>query len=391
MNTLDSKLYTLMELGLGGGSFQSFVDHYLEKYDALQTDGFTYAPASINYTWKQLLSDTKATTLPAYVSPESPGYEASLNEVRGLSGDIPTQKKFYRLNRVIVQEKLQMLQQFGDAALTDEMQEVFMGLLDESTDGLIKAYRNSLTNQRMSIASTGKFVIDINNNPRGLKGIEIDFGVEADHFDVLTGTARWWTDAERTKEGSASDPIQYIKNRLKFIRRTKHYYGPLHVEMDQKVYEDLLMHTKVLTRIGHVLYPNVSDAATVLANAQNATDEQIAQMLNRLCGITIVPKDSYSYVDVVNYDEHETQAQQVENFKHENIAFVPDGQWGTIQGVKPLTLGYDPDKVALFDGGRLTLTTRTNPETHSLYIESEAAQLCVPSNVRGLFISTVTA
>lgn len=391
MNTLDAKLYSLMELGLGGGSFQQFVDHYEEKYDELQIDGFAYAPASINYTWKQLIANTRATTLPAYVSPESPGYEASLNAVAGLSGNIPTQKKFYRLNRTIVQEKLQMLQTFGDAALNGDMQGVFMGLLDESADGLIKAYRNSLTNQRMRIASTAKFTIDLANNPRGLKGVEIDFGVEDDHFDTLTGTARWWTNADRTTEGSASDPIKYIKDRLKFIRRTKHYYGPLHVEMDQKVYEDLLMHSKVLTRIGHMLYPNVTDNATVLANAQNLTDEAIGAALTRLCGIVIKPIDSYSYVDVVNRDENDTQPQVVENFKHENISFVPDGQWGDIQGVKPLTLGYDPSRVAYFDGGRLTLTTRTIPETHSLYMESEAAQLCVPSNVRGLFISTVMA
>ena len=70
---------------------------------------------------------------------------------------------------------------------------------------------------------------------------------------------------------------------------------------------------------------------------------------------------------------------------------MPDGKLGDIMGVAPITLGYDADKVALYDGGRLVLTQRAIPETHSIYIESEAAQLCVPSAVRGMFVSTVTA
>lgn len=391
MNTNTPQIYSLMELGLGGGSFQQFVDHYEEKYNEVQIDGFEFAPVSISYDWKQLLSSTRATTLPAYVSPESPGYEASLGEVRGLSGNIPTQKKYYRFNRVMVQEKLQLLQRFGNAALTQEMQDVFMGLIDEGSDGLIGAFYNSLTNQRHQIASTGKFTIDINNNPRGLKGVEIDFGVESDHFDVLTGTARWWTNADRTTEGTAADPIKYIKDRVKFIRNKKHYYGPLHVEIEKNVYDDLLTHSKVLTKIGHYLYPNVTEDKTVLANAQNLSDEQVAVILTKLCGIAIKPIDSYAYVDIVNYDENDTEPKQIENFKHENIAFVPDGKWGDIQGVTPLTTGYDPSAVAMFAGNRLVLTQRSIPETHSLYIESEAVQLCVPSNVRGLFISTVMA
>ena len=44
----------------------------------------------------------------------------------------------------------------------------------------------------------------------------------------------------------------------------------------------------------------------------------------------------------------------------------------------------------LYDGGRLKLTQRANPETHSIYIESEAAQMCVPRMPQYMFISTVT-
>ena len=69
---------------------------------------------------------------------------------------------------------------------------------------------------------------------------------------------------------------------------------------------------------------------------------------------------------------------------------MPVGQIGTIQGVEPLTLGYEANKVASYDGGRLKLTQRANPATHSIDIESEAAQMCVPRMPQYMFISTVT-
>ena len=396
MNTLSEKLFVLLALGLGGDSWQGFVDRYEEKYDAVQIDGFSFAPTQLNYTFQQLIASTGATTLPAYVDPESPGYEAALRTLKGRSDSIPTQKKFYRLNRVIVQEKLQLLQKFGDAVLTPEMEDVFMGLLDESADGLIQSYYNALTNQRMRIVSTGKFVIDETNNPRGLKGIEISFGIADSHYDTLKGEQRWWKDASHVpaNQGSQSDPVLYIKNRVKEIRRKFHYYGPLQLEMAQDLYDDLMTHTKVLSHIGHSIYPSIADDTLVIENAQNLEDEALKAKFGKLVGVTIIPRDSYAYVDApgVNEDgEKDLVTKQIANFEATNISFVPTGSLGTIMGVEPLTLGYEEDKIARYNGGRLILSQRANPETHSLYIESEAAQICVPDKPQAMFISTVTA
>lgn len=377
-----------MSLGLGGGSFQSFVDHYKEKYDTAQIDGFEFAPLQLTYTFQQLTAQTGAKSLPAYVDPESPGYEAALNEITGQTGNIPTMKKFYRLNRTIIRERLQLIQQVGRAALNSDMANVITGLIDEGTDGLIGSFMNALTHQRMSIVSTGHFIIDTTNNPRGLQGIDIDF-LGTDHYDTLKGTKRWWTDATRATEGTAADPVKYIKDRLKYIRSTKHYTGPLHVEIAKDVYDDLLEHTQVLKRIGRSMFPTVSADTDALAAAQNVSADIVGQWLNRLCGVVVMPKDTYAYVDKVDTTKKDIVQEQVNSFNTYNIAFVPDGKLGNIMGVAPLTTGYDADKVALYDGGRLVLTQRAIPETHSLYIESEAAQLCVPSAANGMFVSSV--
>lgn len=385
--------YKLLEFGLGGDTWQQFVDRYKEKYDGMVIDGFEFAPTSINYTWQQLVAATTVTTLPTYVDPESPGYEKQRGSAKGETGSIPTQKAFYSLNRTIVREKMQLMQMFGQAALNQDMMNVIMGLLDESADGLIKGYYNSLTNQRMQIVSTGKFKIDATNNPRGIKDITFDFGIDESHFDTLSGTQRWWTNADKSTEGTASDPIAYMKNKVKEIRSKYHYYGPLKIEMAKEMMDALLSHSKVLKRIGMMLYPLSSvdnSGATALAYAQNLADDAIKQALVRLVGCEIVERDSKAYVDDWTDDGVLTQ-KEIENFSLTNISFIPQGTIGNIQGVTPLTMGYDPSKVAFFDDNRLVLSQRMNPETHSIYIESEAAELCVPSLPKYMFICTVCA
>ena len=385
--------YKLLEFGLGGDTWQQFVDRYKEKYDGMVIDGFEFAPTSINYTWQQLVAATTVTTLPTYVDPESPGYEKQRGSAKGETGSIPTQKAFYSLNRTIVREKMQLMQMFGQAALNQDMMNVIMGLLDESADGLIKGYYNSLTNQRMQIVSTGKFKIDATNNPRGIKDITFDFGIDESHFDTLSGTQRWWTNADKSTEGTASDPIAYMKNKVKEIRNKYHYHGPLKIEMAKEMMDSLLSHSKVLKRIGMMLYPLSSvdnSGATALAYAQNLADDAIKQALVRLVGCEIVERDSKAYVDDWTEDGVLTQ-KEIENFSLTNISFIPQGTIGNIQGVTPLTMGYEPSKVAFFDDNRLVLSQRMNPETHSIYIESEAAELCVPSLPKYMFICTVCA
>ncbi len=385
--------YKLLEFGLGGDTWQQFVDRYKEKYDGMVIDGFEFAPTSINYTWQQLVAATTVTTLPTYVDPESPGYEKQRGSAKGETGSIPTQKAFYSLNRTIVREKMQLMQMFGQAALNQDMMNVIMGLLDESADGLIKGYYNSLTNQRMQIVSTGKFKIDATNNPRGIKDITFDFGIDESHFDTLSGTQRWWTNADKSTEGTASDPIAYMKNKVKEIRSKYHYYGPLKIEMAKEMMDALLSHSKVLKRIGMMLYPLSSvdnSGATALSYAQNLADDAIKQALVRLVGCEIVERDSKAYVDDWTEDGVLTQ-KEIENFSLTNISFIPQGTIGNIQGVTPLTMGYEPSKVAFFDDNRLVLSQRMNPETHSIYIESEAAELCVPSLPKYMFICTVCA
>lgn len=400
MNRLPGSLYDFLNLGLGGETFQSFVDHYAEKYDRVEIDGFTFAPIQLGYTWQQLISEVATTVLPTYVDPESPGYEMPLSEVSGATGNIPTFKNRYRLNRVTVREKLQLAQKLGGlSGISRDIRDTFMQLLDEGVESHIKSYYNALTNQRMQVVSTGKFTIDA-NNPRGYRGVVLEFGIPVNHYDTLTGTARWWTNADHSTEGSASDPIGYMKSKVKAIRRTYHYVGRLRMEIGRDLLEDLLGHSKVLLALGQRLYP-VSAVDTTAGNAaavnyaKNSSDELLINELRKVIGVdSIVARDSWAYVSAPGTNaagDPDLVATPIANFEGHNIAFVPEGGLGQFMGVEPLTLGYDADKVASYNGGRLKLQERAEPDTHSIYIDSEAAQIAVPSQPHNMFICTVTA
>ena len=397
MNRLPSTLYDFMKLGLGGETFQSFVDHYNDKYNRLEIDGFTFAPVQLGYTWQQLISSVATVVLPTYVDPESPGYEMPLPEISGTTGNIPTFKNRYRLNRVTVREKLQLAQKLGTLnGISGDIRDTFMQLLDEGIEAHIKSYYNALTNQRMQVVSTGQFAINT-NNPRGYTGVTLTFGVPVGNFDTLTSTARWWTNASHTvaNQGSASDPIGYMKNRVKTIRRTNHYVGPLRLEISKDLMEDLLTHTAVLTVLGQYLYPLSAldtNGTTAVTYAKNSADEVLIDAMRKIIGVdTIKVRDSIAYVSAPSSTAGDgLVATPIQNFDVKNIAFIPDGNIGSFMGVEPLTLGYDADKVASYNGGRLKLQQRAEPDTHSIYIDSEAAQLAVPNQPQYMFISTVT-
>jgi len=392
MKTFSLDMHSLFAFGLGGeNKWQSFVDNYNEIYNEKQIDGFEQTPTKLDYNFNQLIAQTGATTLPAYVDPESPGYERALNSVEGAMGNIPTFKAFYHLNRTLLRERLQLISKIGEAALTDEMRNVFLGMIDESTDGLINGYYNALTHQRMQIVSTGKFTINATNNPRGLQGITIDFNIASNHFeDISGGTDAWWTNTAHTTEGSTSDPIDYIKKRLKVIRKTYHSYVPMQLEISDALWTDLKDHSKVRTAVGYTIVALPATDAQALAAGKRMTDEDILAKFSSLIGIPVVVRDSLAWVDTPDQSTHKLVQNEIQNFEPKNIAFVPQGKIGEIQGVTPLTLGYESKDVAFYDGDRLALTQRIDPRTHSMYIDSEAAQLCVPTMPQHMYISTVT-
>lgn len=397
MRTNVKNYYDLLTFGLGNAQFQSFVDRFNDKYNVLNVDGFDWDnEIQLDYTYEQLISSLNIATLPVYVDEASEGLDKSFGKFNIGSNKIPTQKHRYPISAKMLREQMIMIQRFGEAAMTQGARDSIRNLMFDSTDKLLAGNRNALTHQRMRIVSKGQFTIDLENNPRGLKGLTFDFGVPSANKETLTGTARWWTTSDHlpANEGSTSDPILFLKNKRKAMRKLGFPNG--HFEIASDLWDDLLTHTKVLSRIGLSLYPQAASATkpdTVGAQyAQNMSDEAKKSAFEALVGCPIVPRDSIAAVEKFDEDAKEIKPVNIENFDPLNVSFVPDGQLGTIKAVQPIILADDPtERIAWFDGGRTLLTQRYESKTRTMYIESEMAVLCVPQMPQYMCIYTVTA
>lgn len=397
MRTMVSNYYDLMTFGLGGASFQQFVDRFQEKYNVLQADGFAWDPEiQLDYTYEQLIASLNIATLPVYMDEASQGLDKGFGEFKIGSNKIPTQKHRYPISAKMLRERMIMVQRFGDAALNTATQSALMEMLFTSTDNLLQGNRNAITHQRMRVASTGQFTIGLDNNPRGISGLTFDFGIPAANKESLSGESGWWKTNEHTtaNEGTTSDPLLYLKNKVKAMRKKGFPAG--HFEIASDLLDDLLTHTKVLKRIGLALYPSAAGATNpdLVASqyAQNMTDEGKLDAIRRIIGASIIPRDSIAAVDKFDEESKSLKVETIENFNPLNVAFVPDGQIGTIKSVQPMVFSDDPtQRIAWFDDGRTLLRQMFNAETKSMYVESEMAILCVPSMPQYMCVYTVTA
>ena len=387
-----NNFYDLMSFGFGDISFQAFVDRFQEKYNTEQTDGFVWDnEIQLDYTYEQLISSLGITTLPVYVDADSEALDKSFGEFKVGSNKIPTQKHRYPMNAKMLREKMIMVQRYGMAALTQDTRNALLDLTFDSVDKLIGGNVNARTHQRMQIVSTGQFTVGLENNPRGIKGLTFDFGIPAANKQTLSGENRWWKGTEHTQanEGAASDPLQFLKERRKAAKKAGFPKG--HFEMSEELFDDLLGHSKVLTRIGLAANPNASDENAMVA-AKNLTDDQLKQMIERIIGAPIITRDSVAAVEKYDSEAKGLKVETIDNFNPKNVAYVPDGQLGTIKSVKPMVFMEDPTQnIAWFDGGRTLLTQRFNAATKTMYVESEMAVLCVPSVPHHMCVFTVTA
>jgi hypothetical protein len=391
MVTNVTNYYDLMSFGLGELSFQQFIDGFNEKYNTLNVDGYQWDnEIQWDYTYEQLIAASNIATLPIYVDESSEALDKAFGKFEIGSNKIPTQKHRYPVDAKMLRSKFLLAQKFGASTLTTETQNSLLDLLYTSGDNLIKGNRNAWTHQRMRINSTGQFVIDINNNPRGIKGLTFDFGIPQANKDTLLTTARWWTNSTHitANEGSSSDPLLYMKTLVKAKKKLGFPQG--HIEMSIDLFDDLLIHSKVLQRIGYTLYPQATaDGAIVYAT--NLTDDAKKAAMERFINCPIQTYDSIANVDSFDVTTKQLKQTTIENFVPTNIAFIPNGQLGTIKAVKPIVFTDDPtQRTAWFDGGRTLITNKFENKTKTMYVESEMATLCVPNMPQYMCISVVT-
>lgn len=371
-------------IGMTNERFQTFINKFQEKYNVLNTEGFDWDDEiQIDFTYEQLQAELGIATLPTFVDIDAGApYKMQDKFVIG-SNKIPRFKHGFAMNEKIIREQMIMAKRLG--SVTPDVRNTLLKLLFDSVDKLIVGNHNELTYQRNQIVSTGKFDITAENNPQGIKGLSFTFGTNT---SSLSGTSRWWTNAEHTvaNQGSASDPL----NDMKKIRKTATSVGvPLgHFEISKVLFDDLATHTKVLSRVGYALYPNADGETNAITYAQNLTEDALKAAMERIVGAPIKVIDARAVVE--KFESGKIVKSAIDSFDSKSFAYVPDGMLGTIKAVEPIAVADPAARIAYFDGGRTIIKNVFNTDTNTQYVYSECTALVVPSVARYMYSVTAT-
>lgn len=373
MNTFDVQVYDLLSrAGISDGrQLQAFIDNQvMQKYNELNIPGFAFAAdMQLDFGYEQIQRDFALNIMASYVDLDSP---ATPNATKGAAvarGRVPRMKKVEYYNEDKIRKMLILEQRFG--ANSDNVRAAAYADLFIALDNLVGGHVNSLSYQRHQIVSTGKFTLTAENNPDGLKNLTFASHVPSNNWNTLSGTKRWWTDADKTSEGSASNPIEDMKQMVEDARR-KGVRG--HFEVNYNFLTKILAHSKVVATIGINALP-AADATAQAAYAGILGRDRKKAVLAELVGAPIVEHDHMVATQKVTKGVVEPIL--VDSFASDVVVFVPDGSLGEIITVEPIAIAGGT--YANFLGGRGLVTIQADYQKKVQSYNTEMTSLVVPS------------
>lgn len=377
MDAYQIQFYDLLSRALGAGeSIQSFLDNTMAlKYNKLQLDGFTFEPfMQTDFTYEQIVGDLPLNVMAQYYDVDSPALPDGTTGFKAYTGKIPRMKKVEYFN----EDKLRKMKLVEDRKSTTAAQiaEIAYQQLFITVDKLIGGHTNALTYQRHQAVSTGKFVINNTNNPKGIKNITLDYHIPSANKTVLPQTSvRWWTSTTHVQanEGANSNPV---KDLVDIVNKARYAGVRGHFEVEIDYLKEVLAHSKVLAQIGVATLP-ASDSTAQAAYASILSYEAKKSALESLIGAPIKAIDSIVPVESIDKSEKAFTRSNINAFEKNVFVFVPDGEIGVVKTVEPIAL--EGGNYASFYGGKLLLTVGVDFVKKCQSYNTEMTSVVIPT------------
>lgn len=381
MDTYSAQFYDLLSRALGGNDarrLQGYLDEVMAlKYNELQIDGFSWAPdMQLDFTYEQLRKEVGLNVMAQYVDIDSPAIPLGGEGVSIGTGKIPRMKLVEYLNEDKIRKQLILEQRFNrnsDRVIDSARDRLFV-----TVDSLIGGHTNSITYQRHQMVSAGKVILTDKNNPNGLKNVTFSANVPKDNFIKPSGTARWWTNAALTTEGTAATPIEDLKA---IVKKAKDKGVSGHFEVNETYMDNILGHSKVKSAIALHLYPT-ADVANVVGSISVMASDRLIEALGKIVGAPFKLIDSIVSVEKWDKDLKTLTRPTFDAFESNVIVFVPDGSLGEILTVEPISVG---GTIATFYGGRLMLTVDFDAVKKCQSFNTEMTSLVVPDKPQHMY------
>lgn len=374
MNTYPVQFYDLLSRALGGNDgrrLQGFLDNVVaQKYNQLNIPGFKFAPEmQLDFTYEQIQKEIGLNVMASYVDLDSQPIPVGTEGAVISTGRIPRMKMVEYYNEDKYRKLLIAEQRFG--AGSNQVVNSAVKALFNTIDTLVGGHTNALTYQRHQIVSTGKFTVNSTNNPNGIVGLTFASHVPSANINTLSGTARWWTNAEKTTEGTAADPIADLIAMVETARK-KGVKG--HFEVNAAYLDAILKHSKVVAAIGANLFPLATDKTAAAAYLSRARKLEV---LAEIVGAPINAIDAIVATEVYNKTTKKLERTMIDAFEANVVVFVPDGDLGDFITVEPIAI--EGGTYGTFYDGRLLLTVDVDAKYKCQSFNTEMTTLAVPN------------
>lgn len=374
MNTYPVQFYDLLSRALGGNDgrrLQGFLDNVVaQKYNQLNIPGFKFAPEmQLDFTYEQIQKEIGLNVMASYVDLDSQPIPVGTEGAVISTGRIPRMKMVEYYNEDKYRKLLIAEQRFG--AGSNQVVNSAVKALFNTIDTLVGGHTNALTYQRHQIVSTGKFTVNSTNNPNGIVGLTFASHVPAANINTLSGPARWWTNAEKTTEGTAADPIADLIAMVETARK-KGVKG--HFEVNAAYLDAILKHSKVVAAIGANLFPLATDKTAAAAYLSRARKLEV---LAEIVGAPINAIDAIVATEVYNKTTKKLERTMIDAFEANVVVFVPDGDLGDFITVEPIAI--EGGTYGTFYDGRLLLTVDVDAKYKCQSFNTEMTTLAVPN------------
>ena len=363
----------LQSAGLSSDELQSWVDGFFaNKYNATNWEGFKFdLTPMMDYTYQQMTAELGVNVMATYVNPDSDVKARSGDGFSVITGTIPTMKTRLERDEKEIRDLMIATKMNPESAT-----EVALAQLYKKVDTLIGAHANSITYQVNQMKSAGELTLLDTNNPGGLVDVTFSAQIPTGNTTTLLTDKRWWTDEAHETEGSASDPIKDLKAAIKKLRYAG--VGDITLEIESNTFDDLLYHSKVVTKLGYSVFSNATSDAAALAMGQNLDDDTRAAALGRILKCTVKPVDHKAEVEVWDKDSMSIVKTQLDSFKRDVCVLRPSGDLGVIKHVQPiLPPATAPGSTARYFNGSLVLRTWADINTNLEYFNTVQAVLAV--------------
>lgn len=359
----------------------------------LNIEGFEWDDPQIDFTYEMLETGDDIYAMAHYVDLNSPALPSGKQtEFAKLTGSIPRQK--YRVVRgendyrkeLIVMQEVASVARFQGRNVNTSLAEHLAKYLFTTLVEFPEAHKTSLNYQVGQMKSAAKLVLDAENNPRGIKGVE--FGAKVPEANFIT--KEWLTKAAdgtyTAVEGA--NPIEDLKAKIREIRWNG-FYSDVVVEIDEEFAFEIFKMPEVLKAIGYANTPNlrlsVKNDDNAVAVARNLEDEAIKDYFRRLINADrIIYHNTIVAAEKLNATSKNYDRKKMKAFNPDVILVRPEGTIGKIKNVVPLRPDGSAITAGIF-GDRGIIEYIYNAQTRTQDWQSELTILAVPSRPRDMF------